>query len=362
MRVLFLTPGPEENASARHRVYQFVPYIQAAGVQCIISPALSKTLYRKVFLRRTWMQQIGYWFFVSVTRMRDLLRVRNFDLIFMQREVLSRLFPVFELAIACLNPKIVFDLDDNLFRIPYANDRGLLYRLGCRIFVDRHNIERIVRESKVVVIGSPYLLDYVRPHNQNVVVIPTAVDLQKYTPRKHTQACSITIGWIGSASTSVYLHSMSEVFQQLAERFGNKIRFIIIGDPNFEPLIPQMHIKPFVLEKEINDLHEMDIGIMPLDDNEWTRGKCAFKAIQYMAIGIPVVSSPVGVAQDIVRHGENGYLAKDTEDWVYYLSLLIEDADLRQHLGKNGRQLVEQYYSVQAVFPKLLELLKEAAE
>jgi len=204
------------------------------------------------------------------------------------------------------------------------------------------------------------LLNYASSMNENVLLLPTVVDTVRYTVLKKTVTDALTVGWIGSPSTAPYLKGISKSLSILAE--SQDMRFVVIGGK--APFIKNVDVieLPWNEDTEVNEINNFDIGVMPLPDNPWERGKCGFKLIQYMACGLPVIASPVGVNSEIVEHGVNGFLAETQEEWEVALSTLLADSDLRQQMGKAGREKVEREYSLQVTGPKLVALLKSISK
>jgi glycosyltransferase involved in cell wall biosynthesis len=196
-----------------------------------------------------------------------------------------------------------------------------------------------------------------------VSIMPTVVDMERYTYRPPRAAAGpLTIGWVGSRSTSPYLLEVEPALRRLSDAYPGMIRFLFFGDPQRQLNLPNCESLPFSLSSELQDLERIDIGIMPVPDNDWTRGKCAFKAIQYMALGIPTVASPVGMTTELVQHDVNGVLARTPQEWFEMLNRLVRDGDLRRRFSEAGRKTVEARYSVQTWGPRLAELLEQVLE
>jgi len=185
--------------------------------------------------------------------------------------------------------------------------------------------------------------------------LPTVIDLNRYDVRSLPDSAIITIGWIGTPSTAKYLTLIKDALKEVYA--ACQIRIIIVGLSDlFLEGVP-LEFRKWSEETEVNDIQQFDIGIMPLSDDPWSRGKCGYKLTQYMACAKPVIASPVGINSKIVQHGYNGFLATTKSEWIAALTALIKDGELRKKMGLVGRYQVEQEYSLQKSAPKLLKLL-----
>ena len=213
----------------------------------------------------------------------------------------------------------------------------------------------------MVIAGNDTLKQYASQYNDRITVIPTPVDTDHFRPpAAPTEHDGVVIGWIGSNTTAPYLKMVEPALEELSRRHpGLELR--IVGGSYQPPSLPRVSLRRWGLESELRELHGFDIGIMPMPDTEWTRGKCGFKTLFYMSVGLPSVSSPVGITTDIIQNGCNGYLASSTEEWVERLGLLIEDAAARRRVGLASRQTVEEKFSLHAQAPRLLAALEQAA-
>jgi glycosyltransferase involved in cell wall biosynthesis len=219
---------------------------------------------------------------------------------------------------------------------------------------------KIIQMSAAVIAGNDYLRNYALRHNENVILIPSSVDTERYVPsHPQNERKSVVIGWIGSNTTKNFLYDLKGVFAELSKRYAN-LEFEFVGARFYGFGLGTMVNKEWSLGDELTDLQGFDIGIMPMPDNEWTRGKCGFKALLYMSCGIPVIASPVGVNAEIVEDGVNGFLASSEKEWSEKLSLLIEDKALRGAMGKRGREEVVERYSLRSSEPLFYKTLMEA--
>ena len=364
MKVLFLTNGPIEHPTSRARVYQYLDFLRGAGVDATVSHGLSPREYSVFWgtARRTVWRAVAVNLLTARHRVFDLMRARCFDVIVIQRNILSTFVPVFELWFCRHHPAVVLDFDDLIMSPAFAE---LIPRTGkgLRQALFRNRMDLVIGASRHIIVGSPYLLERTVELNPHVTLIPSPVDLRRYTLRPDLgESEQVVIGWKGSRATSVYLEQLRPVFDCLAQKYGERVKIVVHGDPTFQPYGPYMEVRPFDLNTEIAELHRFDIGLMPLHDDEFTLGKCAFKALEYMAVGIPSVSSPVGFICDIVQNGVNGFLARSRDEWVEILSRLVDDPNLRRWIGHAGRKTVEERFSVEATGPVLFEVLRKVKE
>jgi glycosyltransferase involved in cell wall biosynthesis len=360
-RILFLTAHPVDDPSCRYRVQQFVPSLEAAGYECTVSSFSTPTLFRSLRSKGSLLRKTSQTFYCAGRRALRLAALRRFDLIFIHREAFPFLTPAFEKAILARHPNVIFSFDDAIYagHADVSNlNHPFLYRLkygkGC---------DEIIRRSQHVVVGNTVLADYARRLNPRISVIPTVVDCQRYTVRRADfgERGPLTIGWMGSRSTVSYLSIVEPALRRISQIHGSKVQFRFFGFPGYKLDIPGFESLPFRLDSELQDLHSFDIGIMPLPDSEWTRGKCAFKAIQYMASGVPAIASPVGMATELIQHESNGLLAESTEQWTTGINRLITDTALRSRLALRGRRTVEENYSLQTWAPRFIALLDRLA-
>lgn len=253
--------------------------------------------------------------------------------------------------------RIIFDFDDSIWlqTVSDGNKKlGFLKNAG--------KTKALIEMADLVIAGNQFLADYALPFNNQVMIIPTTIDTELYTVRESADNGRIVIGWSGSFSTIPHFEMALEALIRIREKYGNAVEFLVIGDAGYSNSPLGIKGMAWNYETEIADLHRMDIGIMPLPDDEWARGKCGLKGLQYMACGIPAIMSPVGVNKEIIIDGKNGFLAKDNNEWIEKISILIENAELRKQFALKGRQTVEEKYSVQANKEKYLEAFQKVLQ
>ena len=353
MRVLAIVPGIYDTSPGqRYRIEQWEPLLRERGVEITYEPFECKELHAVVhqpgLLRRKAQLAVRS----VIRRFEALKRVTDFDLVYIFREAALLGPPVFERMIHRSGVPVVFDFDDAIFVSYRSPSNGYLSYLK---FANK--TKTICRLSSHVMVGNPYLADYARQVNQNVTVIPTTIDTEKYPLLDAGKnAGTPVIGWTGSFSTAQHLDTLRHTLQKLAAIESFRLR--VIGATDYS--IEGVHVDTirWTSEREVQDLEGIDIGIMPLPDDNWTQGKCGLKALQFMALGIPTVLSPIGVNKEIIQDNENGFQAANESEWIEKLTRLLRSKELRERLGRAGRKTVEERYSAQTQAPRVYEIFK----
>ena len=354
MKILFWVPYPHEGASNRVRVEQYLPYLKKENFESALHPFWSNAAFKILYEKGNYFKKIFFFLEGVTSRFSDIFQIFRYDAVFIHREAFPLGSCFFESVVKFFKKPIIFDFDDAIF-LPFTSPQNNFIEK----FKKPEKVAKIIRLSNCVIAGNDYLAEFALRHNRNVSVIPTSVDLDKYYPITRDTGKKIVIGWIGSITTTDFLKQMRGVFTKLSERFSG-VKFKIIGGNFDNGKISSVICIPWSLEEEVGQLRTFDIGIMPMPDNEWTRGKCGFKAILYMSMAIPSVCSPVGINKEIITDGVNGFLAADEGQWIEKLALLIEDCGLRNKMGVEARKTVEEKYSVKVNAPKFIAVLKEA--
>lgn len=352
MRVLFWVPYPTEGASNRYRVEQYLPYLKKAGVNYTLHPFWSSSAFEVLYKTGHLFKKCYYFILGTISRFFDFMRVFQYDVVFIHREAYPIGGAFFETILVMLRKPIIFDFDDAIF-LPASSCPNN--------FVERYKkpdrVANVIKMSRHVIAGNNYLADFALHYSRSVSIIPTPIDTDKYYPGEKKHNGEVVIGWIGSITTLDFLNKMRNVFIQLSKRY-HYIKFKIVGGSFSINGSSNVISKPWSLKEEVEDLRTFDIGIMPMPDNEWTKGKCGFKAILYMSMGIPCVCSHVGVNKEIIIDGVNGFFAHTEKEWIEKLSLLIKNSDLRKKLGIMGRKTVEEKYSLSVNALRYLEVFK----
>lgn len=351
MKILALTRYGRLGASSRLRSLQFTSALEKAGIESTIQPLFGNEMLLNKYKRKKYGG--GAVLKAYANRAWQLLQSDQFDLIWIEKEALPWVPVSWEKALLGGMP-YVLDYDDAIFHNYDLHPSAWVRRLLGR------RIDLLMTGGRLVVAGNDYLAQRARDAGAPwVEVLPTVIDLERYPLQSlhRRQAGVPRIVWIGSPSTVKYLAALELPLTKLAARFAFKLR--VIGG-SLEMTGVDIECAPWTEESEVQAISECDIGIMPLSDSPWERGKCGYKLIQYMACGLPVVASPIGVNTQIVGDGVNGFLAASADSWVVKLEQLLLDADLRQTMGHAGRQRVEAEFCVQKVGPQLASLLLKA--
>ena len=321
-KILFFIQGTEVAAS-RLRVLQYLPYFAEKGISTEVSE---------------FPGGLNGWLSIMPS-------IKSSDVIFVQRKRL----PLYALLlIRRLGKKIVYDFDDAvMFKNSLAADPYSLRR--------KMSFKRMLAHTDLVIAGNSFLKSEAEKYHRDVRVLPTPVDGRRYLAKVYEPTERVNIGWIGDHGSIHYMESYKDVWEKIGLRYGKKVLLTIICDTFIDTVNIHTRKIRWSQESEVDSLLDLDIGVMPLFDDLWSKGKCGFKIIQYMGVGVAPVCTPVGINRDVVEDGVNGFWAVTKEDWVEKLSALIEDAAMRERMGRVGRDLIMKEYTVQTCAPKLID-------
>lgn len=352
MRVLFLTKYTAAGPSSRYRVLQFLPFLEARGVQSTVH-ALHDDGYlaaRYASRRLAPSYLVGR----SLSRLAALAGARRYDLVFIQKEMLPHVIDAPEWWMARAGIRYAVDLDDAI-HLMYAGARGWRRAL-------REKIPRVLARASLVLAGNRYLEDYARRFNERVLFFPTVVDTGRFVPRAATPPPAgrpPVVGWMGTPETVRYLAEVRESIESAAR--VAPLSLFVVGAELPPSGVMGVRCKPWSESEEVADLHAMDVGLMPLADDEWSKGKCSLKLLQYMSAGLASVASPRGSAPEFVREGENALFAATADEWRERVIELAASPALRERMGARARADVVARYSLEAWGPRLADALQWAA-
>ena len=349
-KILFIAPlYKDRSPSQRFRFEQYINFLEDNNWECdyssLITPEIDKLFYSKGNILKKLVLVIKFF----NKRLKDARNAKNYDIVFVQREACFIGITIIEKTFA-RKSRLIFDFDDSIWlpNVSNANKKFDWLKNG-------NKIKKIISYSNVVFAGNEYLKQFALNYNDNVKIIPTTIDTEEYK-RIPIENKKIVIGWSGSVTTIQHFEYALKFLKQIKEKYKDKIEIKVIGDAYYNNEELDITGIAWNKETEIADLSSFDIGIMPLPDDEWAKGKCGLKGLQYMALEIPTIMSPVGVNTEIIKDGENGFLASTEQEWIDKISLLIENEKLREKLGKAGRKTVVEKYSVVANKNKYLSV------
>lgn len=342
MKILFLFPYPSATAaSQRFRFEQYFESLEEQNIQYDLQAFLDEKTWQILYkegnkTRKVWGIVKGFF-----RRFFRLFTMRKYDFIFIHREASPIGPPIFEWLIAkVLRKKIIFDFDDAIWLSNTTQSNALVAKIKFH-----GKTAKICKWAYKVSAGNDYLSEYAQKYNQNVVLNPTTIDTENLHNRVQKQHNKkVVIGWTGSHSTIKYLDFLIPILQDLEQKY--EFEFVVIADKAPEFRLKSLHFIQWNKTNEIEDLLKLNIGVMPLTDDKWAKGKCGFKALQYMALGIPALASPIGVNTKIIDDPENGFLVSSPSEWEEALTHLLENENLRKTMGQNARTKIINSYSV----------------
>lgn len=344
IKTVFFVQGAN-TPSSRFRVYQLLPALSKLGIQSTVlapNPSVAGDEFNQKRIQgvlKEFIQPLSI-----ISRIRQIKATGRHQVAYIQKPMIYYPIPVFEEIVARWRPTI-FDFDDAIF-----------HRL---LGLQKFKVQRISNLCKHIVVGNQYLANFIG-NTEKTTVIPTVVDTQRYIPRPDPEG-PFTIGWTGVASNLCELRPLASVLETVLRE--TKGRLLIVAEQCKEKWLHKLPMEfiPWSPKTEVEALARMHVGLMPLRDTPFNRGKCGFKLIQYQARGIPVIASPLGANLEIIRSEVNGFLAQSPNEWKESLMTLAQNPKTREKMGHAGRNLVERCYSIEAVAPKLANLICRVA-
>lgn len=357
-KVLYIAPHrPDRAPSQRFRFEQYIPFLKENGYDYTFSYLLSEKQDKMFYGKGNTVKKFFLLCNKFLYRLNDILKTKNYDLIFIQREAFFMGPPFFEYLLSKINTPFIFDFDDSIWlpNVSKANKNFTFLK-------NYGKTAKIITYADMIFAGNQYLASYASNYNNNVHIIPTTINTDEYVNNnvnKHHHNGKIIIGWSGSITTIQHFEFAIPFLTRIKTKYGDKVGFKIIGDASYVNKELGIVGLPWNKDNEIEELSSIDIGIMPLPDDEWARGKCGLKGLQYMALEIPSIMSPVGVNTEIIQDGFNGFLCSTVDEWEERISQLIESPAHRERIGKQGRQTVIEKYSFESQKSRYLQYFNE---
>jgi glycosyltransferase involved in cell wall biosynthesis len=355
-KILILCPSPEGTAATQRLKYeQYLPALKNAGYDFTISSFQTARFWKIIYkpgrvLEKIFWTGIGYF-----KRTWDLLRAPFYDAVFVNLWVTPLGFPFYERLLFVFNKKVIYDIDDMIFITSHNHIKSNFFQK----LKGRKKPTLLMKHSKYVIACTPRLEEIALGLNKykKAIDISSTFDTKRFTPvSSYTQHEITTIGWTGTHSTIPFLETLQPVLKKISEQ--RKIKLLVIANKQYAMAGVSTEYLPWQESTEVQDLHKMEIGLYPIPATEWSLGKSSLKALTYMAIGIPFVATAYGTNFRIMQNGVQGFMASAEQEWVESLLRLIDDVELRKRMGLAGRKTVEELFSVQANFPKYLQVFK----
>jgi len=342
--------------SQRYRFEQYLDFLKLNGFELTYSNLLNEKEDLLFYSQGKLFQKIRIMLQSVIQRRKDLRQIKKYDLVFMQRESLFLGSTFFEKGVKKAGVPIIYDFDDSIWLADTSpgNKKWEWLKSPEKIF-------KTVALADLVIAGNRYLAEKVRDHCKELIVIPTSIDTSIHRPIPALRNDeTVVIGWSGSISTIKHFNLLVPVLQRIQQKYQEAVRFKIMADKTY--VHPEIQVESCIwsAETEVEILNSFDIGIMPLPDDEWSRGKCGLKGLSYMACGVATVMSSVGINSEIINNGDNGLLATDEEDWFKALCRLIDNKTERNRLGEAGRKTVQDFYSTEALQELYLQNFRQA--
>lgn len=335
---------PGRSPSQRYRFEQYLKFLESKGYHFTWSYLLNKKDDDIFYSAGNTFSKVFILMKSLVMRSRDASRFKNFDIIFIQREANFLGTSRYEKKAFQSGAKVIFDFDDSIWMADTSpgNQKWQWIKRPAKFYSN-------VKYASVVIAGNDYLAAEAKKINPNTIVIPTTIDTSLHQPLTHLRnKKTLTIGWSGSISTVKHFQLIEPVLFKIKTKYGSRVRFKLIGDESYKNAALNLEPIGWSENTEVEDLNSFDIGIMPLPDDEWSKGKCGLKGLSYMACGVATIMSAVGVNTRIIKHGQNGFLAENDYEWFSLLCGLIESKAQREAIGRASRQTVVENYSVEA--------------
>lgn len=351
--ILYIVPHRlNRSPGQRFRCEHFIPWLKKHDYQITYANLLTAWDDRHFYKRRNYFLKTFILIKSYIRRTQHIRNIKRYDAVFIYREAFMLGTTRFEKKIVKQKVPIIYDFDDAI----WLNDVSEANK-DLKWLKRPEKTGDICKMASLVVVGNQYLAQYAKQFNHNVAIVPTTIDTNYHISQSTTKNSDfVRIGWTGSSTTLKHLKILLPVLKTMSDKYGNRLKIRAIADEPLHYNGLQIENVRWSAKDEVERLDEIDIGIMPLPDDQWSKGKCGFKGLQYMAMGIPAVMSPVGVNTEIIEHGVNGFLASTTEEWEAILSNLIDNVALRKEIGAKGRQTICERYSIDAQKYKYLEL------
>lgn len=356
-RILFVCPYPYNMApSQRLKFEQYYQHFTDAGYEVETTSFISESFWKIIYKPGNFLKKAAYALSGYIEKLYYLFRLSRYDIVYIHLWVTPFGAPLFEWLYRQLSKRVVYDIDDLI----YLGDIKSKAHPVVNLIKGRRKPLFLMKTADHVITCTPYLDSFVRKFNNHTTDISSTINTTIYKPKQdYAVKDKFIIGWSGSHSTSKYLHLLDDVFADLAKDYSFKL--LVMGDPEFSVGGVEVEALPWKEEYEVEVISRFDVGVYPLPDEEWVLGKSGLKALQYMALGVPTVATDIGTIHRIIKHDENGFLARSAEDWKQILVKLMSNQKTRENIGKKAAITVEHDYSITANISTYLNVLDNIA-
>ncbi len=364
MKVLALASYPVEAAATRFRLHQFVAPLAARGINLEIHPFLTSKQFQELYRRDAVLGVAAGLVKSGMQRFFQIAAAQKADIVLVQREAMLLGPPVVEWILTHgLRRPMVLDLDDATY-VSYESPTYGAFSKRLKWF---SKTDDLIKWATIVICGNRSIAEYAGSKGARTRIIPTVVDTEIFKPvaRQDWQA-PLVLGWIGTHSTFPYLESIFPVLSSLAERFDFRLK--VVGSGRDRITLPGVMIEnlAWAMDREVRDFQSIDVGLYPIDaklySGKWAQGKSGFKAVQYMAVGVPFVATPVGGSAEIGEPGVTHFFASTNDEWYRSLERLMSDPNQRVKMGAAGRAHAVAHYGLEDQADRLAQALVEAAQ
>lgn len=363
-KVLYFTKYSRNAGSSRLRSFQYFPFLETAGIKVEVSPLFSEQYLEQLYAKKSTKQEAFRGYF---KRFLKIFSVGNYNAVVIEKELFPFLPAFFEQLFNLFGIKYIVDYDDAVFHNYDLSSNAVVKSILGK------KIDTVMKNAEVVVAGNSYLADRAKKSGtKNIEIIPTVIDLERYPLIKKTETFhpprrngerkvsspneKFVIGWIGTKSTFEKHLLPKKSWILKAQELGG-VEFHIVGITTPQGLGDQVKYIPWAEDSEVSEIQKFDVGIMPLEDSPWEKGKCSYKIIQYFACGIPAIVSPIGMNKEVVTPSENGFWASTEEEWLTAIKTLRQEKELRNYMGLQGRKAVENKFAIQVTAKKWIGIL-----
>lgn len=351
MRVIYFTKYSKQGASSRLRSIQFFPLLEEKGFSITHSPLFTDNYLKALYNKKKNKNLIIILCYIK--RFFSLLKVKKYDLIVIEKELFPYLPATIEILLNKIGVKYIVDYDDAIFHNYDMSNNAYLKSIA-------NKIDLVMQNSKHVFAGNSYLAK--RAENagaKNITILPTVIDTKRYKVLSNKETNKFTLGWIGSPSTYKYIEELIPTFRKIREKYPLFQVNIIGAKQIYESQDNFINYIPWKENTEVEEINKFDVGIMPLHNTPWELGKCSYKLIQYMGCAKPIIGSPVGMNNDVIIEGYNGFVVKNN-DWYSAISYFIDHQNEINIMGKKGRSLIDNKYNIEENFKKMIKIFNSS--